>query len=130
MPKLRVNKLYEDEAYEDLVRIPKKYREGAVRNSMVRLTTPSAEKTLLVLGVDDESPVIHMDMTTRDYFGVKPNEEVEFQIKYTPQLWAMLVWGCRHSNPALKVATLLGVIGLVLGFISLVLGLLPLFLIR
>jgi hypothetical protein len=119
MPMLKVRKLDSDDANGDVVRIPKDHREGLPRNTMIMLRAGDKSKRLYVLGSDEDEPCIFMDLATRNYFGVHAGNQVQFTIRKS-RLGGTLLWSIFHINPALRIASQLGVISLVLGIVSII----------
>jgi hypothetical protein len=119
MPLLNVKRLDSEEANGDVVHIPKNYREGIPRNSMAILQVGKIKKRLYVLGSNEDEPCIFMDLTTRNYFDVHTGEQVQFTIR---KCWigGTLFWSMSHTNPALRIASQLGVVSLILGVVSII----------
>jgi hypothetical protein len=83
--------------------------------------------TFYVLGSDEKEPVIFMDLQTRNFFGLKKEDDAEFKYELAGSFWGTLFWSLKNTNPGLRIASQLGLIGLLLGIISLILGVISLF---
>lgn len=126
MPRLKVQKIDADEAYEDCVRIHGDHRGGITQGSLIWLSTATKRKLVIVYGRKTALPAVSMDKVTRDFFDIDVGDAVSFSIRKAGW-WSSLLWASRHSNQSTKIAAQLGVISLFLGAVSLLLGLVPLF---
>jgi hypothetical protein len=91
MPLLTVRKLDGDEANEDIVRIPRQHRNGIARNSVISLTANGETRKFYLLGKNGGKREIHMDLVSRNHFGVRAGDKVEFDISRAGY-FGELVW--------------------------------------
>jgi hypothetical protein len=120
MPQLKIKKLADEDANEDIVRIPRLHRGDIPWGSLVRIAIGAAKRIVIVQGKDGDAPEIYMDLATRTLFGVKAGQIHEVSIKSVNWYAGSLIWAAQHANPALRVSSQLGLLSLFLGLVALI----------
>ena len=91
------------------------------RGKICRLTVGNRSKWLIVHGVDNDQPVIEMDLNARIGLGIKKGNEYEVKIEQLGWLLA-LCFPWKASDPAYRLPAQLSIIAFILGVIFGVLG--------
>src|ERR1051326_1648946 len=126
---LTVAKLPAEDAWKDIVRIPKAFRvdkkgRRIPRGAICCITTGTRSRWVVVHGLPTKNAVIQMDLNVRLGLGVTngvPNNFDLARISWVRSLW--FPW--RASDPIYRLPAQLGFIGLLLGLIGLLVGLIP-----
>lgn len=124
--KLTVRPSFVEDNYKDTVRVHRKYRRGLKSGRLARIGVHSGESSIVaVRGLDDdEVEDIRVDLETRRRLKVALNTEYEFELSRI-WFWEGVIWACRASDPALRIASWIAVLSAILGLIGIALGILP-----
>ena len=124
---LTVERLYNDDHWKDIARIPWRHRTDS-RGRTIKpptictVTVGSKSKRLSIRGWDEtDDPVILLDRTTRLELGVEIGQTYEVALKPVT-LVGSWIWACRSADPAYRFPAQMSLISLALGVISLALG--------
>jgi len=124
--KLTIEKLPGEDAWKDIVRIPKAFRidcndRHVHRGKICRLTVGNKSKWVILHGLDSDQPVIQMDLNVRIALGVKKGHEYEFKVEQIGRLLALwFPW--KASDPAYRLPAQLSIVAFILGVLFGVLG--------
>jgi hypothetical protein len=124
--KLTVKPAYDFDNYKDTIRIHSAYRSGLKSGRMAKVSVVGGLNTIVaVRGLDDaDRESIRMDLETRRRLQVSLQKEYDFTIKRIWP-WQAVMWACRSSDPALRVATWIAVLSFALGVLSIVISIIP-----
>jgi hypothetical protein len=124
--KLTVKPAYDFDNYKDTIRIHSAYRNGLKSGRMAKVSVVGGLNTIVaVRGLDDaDRESIRMDLETRRRLQVSLQKEYDFTIKRIWP-WQAVMWACRSSDPALRVATWIAVLSFALGVLSIVISVIP-----
>jgi hypothetical protein len=123
VPTLKVCKIGEEDVYKDIVRIPEIHRTDrngkTIEESTVCWIDGTPERSVAVLRGYQQSTdaEIHMDDRTRARLGVKLGHPYDFRFKQAG-FCGQLKWAWKASETGYRVASRLGVIGLIVGVLA------------
>lgn len=123
MPRLKVCQIEEADVYKDIVRIPELHRtdrEGKpIEESTVCWINGTPQRSVAVLRGYQKSAnaEIHMDERTRNRLGVQLDHSYDFRFKKAG-FCGQLKWAWKASETGYRVASRLGVIGLIVGLLA------------
>jgi hypothetical protein len=126
MPRLEVRRISEEDVYKDIVRVPEVHRFDKRGKTIEESTvcwidgTPHSSLAVLRGYQESDKAEIHMDDRTRNRLGgIKIGESYDFT--FARAGWGgQLRWAWTASETGYRVASRLGVIGLILGFLAFV----------
>jgi hypothetical protein len=123
--KLTVHSAPEKDVYRDVLRIPASSR-GALRTGRIHSFQANGHTIYGMLrGTTADAGSILMDSALRDRLHLTSKTEYDFHIREAG-FWGQVRWGWNATDPALMIASRLGVVSLFAALVSL-LGLVPLF---
>jgi hypothetical protein len=132
---LEVRNLPAEDAWKDIVRVKKQYREygkgGHIhRGTICRIRTGAKSKWVVVHGRKTDEPIIQMDLNVRLALEVHQGETHDFT--FESLTWIQTLWfPWKASDPGYRIPAQLGLIsfflGTVLGLVGVILGGIPLY---
>jgi hypothetical protein len=132
---LRVERLPAEDAWKDIVRIPRAYRKDAKgrripRGTICRISLGKISRWVVVHGLDSKDPVIAMDTNVKLGLSVYQDEQHSFTIERIS--WLTSFWfPWKASDPIYRLPAQLGLIALILGVVlgvtGILIGLIPIY---
>jgi hypothetical protein len=120
--KLLVRSAAAEDVFKDVARINEDDRGGHRAGQVYRLVAPTGKALVVIRGMRPlDKGKIRIDEEVRKRLGVTFGKEVELRIEPVG-LRGELEWAWRATDPAYRVASKLGVLGLILGVIGAALG--------
>ncbi len=123
---LTVKPAYDGDNYKDTIRIHSSYRNGLKSGRLGRVSVVGGENTIVaVRGLDNQDrEIIRVDLETRRRLQVSLDKPYDFTLKRIWP-WQAVLWACRSSDPALRVATWIAVLSFVLGLVGIGISIIP-----
>jgi hypothetical protein len=123
---LTVKPAYDGDNYKDTIRIHSSYRHGLKSGRLGRVSVVGGENTIVaVRGLDNQDrEIIRIDLETRRRLQVSLDKPYDFTLKRIWP-WQAVLWACRSSDPALRVATWIAVLSFVLGLVGIGISIIP-----
>jgi hypothetical protein len=113
--KLQVMSAYDGDNYKDMISIHSSHRRGLKSGRLGKVSVVGGESTIVaVRGLDSlERDLIRIDLETRRRLQVSLDQTYDFTLKRIWP-WQAVLWACRASDPALRVATWIAILSFML----------------
>jgi hypothetical protein len=123
---LRIYKLWREDVFKDIARIPEQDR-GAIREgSVCKVTVNGHSKLLIIRGLEEQlNGGIMFDDITRQAFKVQEGMRYDVQIEPVGFM-RQIIWACTVADAGPRIAAWLAVISVGLGLVGLTLGIIGL----
>jgi len=118
---LTVHIAKKDDLFQDVVRIHRSHRKDIRTGSLCQVNANGRSIIAIARNSLGDKNDIGLDSSQRIGLGVRPGEEVDFNIVRVPW-YGQLLWVWRASDPVNRTAGRLGILSMVLGIIGLALG--------